>query len=393
MAFSYSTSKIENKLQSEASIDSISESLGENRNQTVKSNTIKTEIKTTVITTQEVESDYTNDFTSQVSNEYTETFETDEDDDDETTDDDSSSQVKSVSWRSRSKRSRLKRQQSNADSYVSEDVIHEESEDAASQKYSDTFEQITSSEKSSKKSKSSSTRTSNSESRSSKRTSSETSKSKSLENTYSDTFVSPTSSSSEYETQLSEGRMLSIDELTKRLKKKLKMKEKRDKEAPADKVIYSNNTIENIIQKIKNGRKLAQNTDVTNAKRYDKLSKVEIKEELMQHLKMQKYLHEIEDLFNKKINSFGQNLADELFPEQYNEEITEMNRNMYYKYKCDLIKFKQIANKIEYHEEHYVDSINLIGELASSLPRPTTAPDIIWSMLLKPLNDAKNSNH
>ena len=113
---------------------------------------------------------------------------------------------------------------------------------------------------------------------------------------------------------------------------------------------------------------------------------IEVKEEIMNRLKMEKFINDTRQDYNEKISCFGKDMVNEFFPEQQEKiDIKKMREELYYKNKCDLIKYKQMSNKIDFHQVYFVDSINLIGNLASELPRPTANPEEIWNKLLEPL--------
>jgi hypothetical protein len=337
MAFNF-TVETNNEIEDE--IDSISESIINNN---IKSQTIKT----VNIETEEIKTD------NQITSDYTETFETDDED------------TRQSSSRNISKRLKSKRNE------LSENVINEESDE---NDYSDTFEDYKS-------------RSSSYTSRSEDNTKSSKTGFVLKSNKYTETFCSSSSSSSDYESRtFNTDKPLTLAELTKKIRKKLKTKSQKQKKQDTND--YPHELIEKIIDNLKTSIKKPK-IDINSE--YDKYSNIEIKEELMNRLSLEKFLNDTKLDYIKKIDIFGKKLVCESFPKQNHEiDIKKMREEMYYKNKCDLVKFKSIADKIDYHENYYVDSINLIGNLASGLPKPTTHSEDIWKMLLKPLNKQIN---
>jgi hypothetical protein len=139
------------------------------------------------------------------------------------------------------------------------------------------------------------------------------------------------------------------------------------------------NYLENVINRIKTTKEAKLN--------------IPINEYLVNRLKMKLFIEENEKNYEEKVNNFGLNLIHESYPETKNKdrekELKDLKEKHYFKKKCDLIKFKQLSNKIVKHEEIYADGIMLIGELARDLPKHTLPSDQVWNMFLSPLKNQK----
>jgi hypothetical protein len=339
MAFKFKVDTFKNHA---SEIESTSESINE-KSKTIKSLTIKTH---------NLDSD---DIKTELSlGEYSETFESDDD----------ASTMQSVSRGRKSSRKSVK----NTNKYHS---INESDEN----EYSDTFEELTNSHSSSSSSKSKS---------SSRKNSKPYTATKSYK--YTDTFCTESSSSSDYESiSLKTGKSLTIRELTKRIKHKLKYKhiEKKSNDG------FNDESLKNLTEKLKDSLNKPK-TDYTEKinRNYDEYSNIKINENLMKRLKLEKFIDEAKCEYDDKINNFGTDLVYNCFPEQQeNLDLRKMRKELYFKNKCDLVKFKMISEKIDSHEIYYVDSLTLIGNLASELPKPTTNPNEIWRKLLEPLKN------
>ena len=346
MAFNFKAAPVQNV----AEIDSMSESLN-HRSHTIKTQTLKTQnIETDEVRTEDVKTEISLE-------DYSDTFETDDDDFDR------------YSNSSRQKSNRIKIVKNKA----STGVINESDEN----EYSDTFEELTS-----RRSSSSTSRSSYEDSRKSSRPMTATVKS----NKYTDTFCSDDSTT--YESiSLKMERVLTLRELTKRLRHKLKHKNNKKK---ADDNEFNVESIRELTDRL-NGvlnKPKEDYSDVIN-KKYDTCSKVKLSENIAKRIQAKQLIKETKTDYDHKINFYGKDLIHDYFPGQ-KIDIKKMREELYYRNKCDLVKFKLISEKIDSHEIYYVDSISLIGNLASELPRPTTNPKEIWKKLLEPLEKLKN---
>ena len=349
MAFNFKVDSSQNNASEIESIKSISESFNQ-KSQTIKTQTIKT---------QNFESD---DIKTELSfGEYSETFESDDESD--------NSKHSIVASRQKSSRKSIK----SANKYHS---INESDEN----EYSDTFEELSSTSSSKSKSYQDSSR----------KSSKPFTTTKSYK--YTDTFCTEYSSpSSEYESiSLKTGKKLSIRELTKRVRHKLKYKNAQKNDE------FNAESIKKLTEKLKEtlNKPKTDQTEKIN-RNYDEYSNIKINEKLMKHLNLEKYIQDTKCDYDDKIKNFGNDLVYDCFPEQQHEhfDFKKMRKELYFKNKCDLVKFKIISEKIDSHEIYFVDSLTLIGNLASELPKPSTNPNEIWKKLLEPLNNQANKKN
>lgn len=112
-------------------------------------------------------------------------------------------------------------------------------------------------------------------------------------------------------------------------------------------------------------------------------AKIVINEEIVNKLKLNNLVSELESDQLQKIDEFGKDILEEKNTWFDAEEF-------YYRRKLERIKSKVIENRIDKHMARYCDSINLIGHLARILPKPTDPPEEIWARLLKPINELDN---
>lgn len=108
-----------------------------------------------------------------------------------------------------------------------------------------------------------------------------------------------------------------------------------------------------------------------------------INPQIIVKLKSKNLIKEFREDQLKKIEKFGENIKSDA-------PVTEDQiQRIYYKTKCNQIKYKSTKNEFETNETNYCDGIIKIGILARDLPKLTDDPHEIWNQLLKPLNDLK----
>lgn len=111
--------------------------------------------------------------------------------------------------------------------------------------------------------------------------------------------------------------------------------------------------------------------------------KIVINEEIINKLKLKNFVDEFKSDQLEKIDQLGIEIL--------NEKMTMVDsKEFYYRKKIDRIKSRTTEARIDGHIAKYCDSINLIGHLARTLPKPTDPPQEIWDKLLKPINELEN---
>lgn len=207
---------------------------------------------------------------------------------------------------------------------------------------------------------------------------------------YSDTFDSESSSSRKTTESYSEsfcsepvsfeGDSELFSNLVKRMKKNQRRKlEEIDTTKEEFDIKMEENYLKNVINRIKSNKEVKID--------------IPVNEYLVNRLKLKLFIKENEKKFDKKVDNFGLDLIHESYPQtrtlNREKELQNLKEKHYFKRKCDLIKFKQLSNKIDKHEEIYADSLMLIGELARDLPKHTLPSDQVWKMFLSPLKNKK----
>ena len=313
-----------------------------------------------IATTNEIETEI-NEIQSQ--NFYSETFESDDDDDDDET-----STRRSTSKRGSQRAYIFGRRDENTIMHSTIDEANENDD------YTDTFEHLTSSlsiKISSYKS-------------------SPMPRVLSSMPDYSESFISESSATSSSST--SDEFTNNADKLRKLVRKIRKETEARKKGEKGAKdglkgEKFSKELIRAFIKRAKSGSQgnCANNSD----------TKIEVKKEVVDNLRKMLHIEEPveENYFDYgKIDNFGIDLVHEAFPsakdENRDEALRELKRVNYFRTKCDWVKFKRINDEIVAKEDYFFDSIAMIGDIASGLPRATLPADQLWKRFMKPLHDA-----
>lgn len=174
-------------------------------------------------------------------------------------------------------------------------------------------------------------------------------------------------------------------------------KEKRSKNKSIQKNLYeSENFNKSQIEKlIRKAKKSSESRNVTKDK--DPYLEMKINSELVNKLTTINSIQRIKAEQLKKIERLGQDIQlDFLYNHQTRElddnqssllPIKNITKGVYFQNKIDRINNKLIEQRIVEHEAFYSDGIVMIGDLASTLPRHSDPPEIIWNELMKPLNE------
>lgn len=111
--------------------------------------------------------------------------------------------------------------------------------------------------------------------------------------------------------------------------------------------------------------------------------------ELINRIKTKNLLKRIDNEQTKKIENYGQSLLEDVKHSPLEsaglENFRKNSQKIYYRMKCEQIKSKKVEQHLDEHFINYCDSIMLIGNLASALPRFSDPPKKIWNQLLEPL--------
>lgn len=223
--------------------------------------------------------------------------------------------------------------------------------------------------------------------------------SESTEYNYDDTFDTITESSIDSdESLLDESNIKEFEKLKKNdyiryIKIKCK-KERRSQNKKVQKKIYESESfnklqIQKLIAKAKNSTcnkniKIEEKTDTG----------MRINPEVINRLTTLNSIQRIKDDQLNKIDRLGQDIQLDFL---YNHETRELDDNqssllpikditkgVYFQNKIDRINNKLIENKIAEHEAFYSDGIIMIGNLASTLPKHSDPPEMIWNQLMQP---------
>jgi hypothetical protein len=117
----------------------------------------------------------------------------------------------------------------------------------------------------------------------------------------------------------------------------------------------------------------------------DVFPNLRIKDKLFDRLKSDCFLDNFLITYDEKLRRFGDGLVDQCFPGgKTTGSLIDYKKSEYFRMKCEQLKFKQ-ARTESTDPTPIIDSLNMIGRLASQLPRHTTDPEIIWTALMKPL--------
>lgn len=108
--------------------------------------------------------------------------------------------------------------------------------------------------------------------------------------------------------------------------------------------------------------------------------KIVINNDKVNRLELKNFVNQFEKEQKDKLDNFG----TEILPEKMTEFESE---KFYYRKKIDRIKSMETEKRLDKHIAMYCDSINLIGHLAKTLPKPSDPPEIIWNRLLKPIKE------